>query len=408
MKGDKRVIERLNEALFLELGAVNQYWLHYRLLNDWGYTKLAKKERAESIEEMQHADKLIDRIIFLEGHPNLQTVAPLRIGQNVKEVLEADLAGEYDARASYKKSRDICHEAGDYVSMKLFETLLIDEEGHIDFLETQLELLGKIGEEKYGQLNADSANEAEDHSNPETAAGGRLFLFIGKVPEFGNHFLVDAALERNDEFRQALHRLPVPGIEFGCVPRRWRIDLDFAFIAFEPECEPALCLAAIFTPQSDADQFRRKIVVNPVARFRQQPHRFHSRLFVKLANGRGQRPFTLINAPLWHLPQMRRAIIFGIAFLDAPAGPHQALGVQNHHPRTGTIGQIFCFDCHGFPALSERHKGAEMAAGKVYCPAGSETRAETPTISIPRPAASRDHREIAAMLSSKAEATPIA
>jgi len=158
LKGDKRVIERLNEALFLELGAVNQYWLHYRLLNDWGYTKLAKKERAESIEEM-----LIDRIIFLEGHPNLQTVAPLRIGQNVKEVLEADLAGEYDARASYKKSRDICHEAGDYVSMKLFETLLIDEEGHIDFLETQLELLGKIGEEKYGQLNADSANEAEDH-----------------------------------------------------------------------------------------------------------------------------------------------------------------------------------------------------------------------------------------------------
>jgi uncharacterized protein len=89
-------------------------------------------------------------------------------------------------------------------------------------------------------------------------------------------------------------------------------------------------------------------------------------------------------------------------------GPHQAFGVQNHHPRTGTIGQIFCFDCHGFPALSERHKGAEMAAGKVYCPAGSETRAETPTISIPRPAASRDHREIAAMLSSKAEATPIA
>jgi len=161
LKGDKRVIEQLNEALFLELGAVNQYWLHYRLLNDWGYTKLAKKERAESIEEMQHADKIIDRIIFLEGHPNLQTVAPLRIGQNVKEVLEADLAGEYDARTAYKKSRDICHDAGDYVSMKLFETLLIDEEGHIDFLETQLDLLNKIGEAKYGQLNADSADAAE-------------------------------------------------------------------------------------------------------------------------------------------------------------------------------------------------------------------------------------------------------
>ena len=161
MKGDKQVIERLNEALFLELGAVNQYWLHYRLLEDWGYTKLAKKERAESIEEMQHADKLVARIIFLEGHPNLQKVGALRIGQNVKEVLEADLAGEYDARTSYKQSRDICYQAGDYVTMKLFEELLIDEEGHIDFLETQLELLNKIGEEKYGQLNAGSADEAE-------------------------------------------------------------------------------------------------------------------------------------------------------------------------------------------------------------------------------------------------------
>ncbi|MDK1490915.1 bacterioferritin [Sinorhizobium sp. 7-81] len=161
MKGDKKVIEQLNEALFLELGAVNQYWLHYRLLEDWGYTLLAKKEREESIEEMHHADKLIDRIIFLEGHPNLQTVAPLRIGQNVKEVLKADLAGEYDARNAYKNSRDVCHAAGDYVSMKLFEELLADEEGHINFLESQLQLLDTIGEEKYGQLNAAPANEAE-------------------------------------------------------------------------------------------------------------------------------------------------------------------------------------------------------------------------------------------------------
>lgn len=161
MKGDKKVIEQLNEALYLELGAVNQYWLHYRLLDDWGFTLLAKKERAESIEEMQHADKLVSRIIFLEGHPNLQTVAPLRIGQNVKEVLEADLAGEYDARTAYKNSRDICHAAGDYVSMKLFEELLMDEEGHIDFLETQLDLLNSIGLEKYGQLNAAPANEVE-------------------------------------------------------------------------------------------------------------------------------------------------------------------------------------------------------------------------------------------------------
>ena len=161
MKGDSKVIERLNQAVFLELGAVNQYWVHYRLLEDWGYQKLAKKERAESIEEMHHADRLIARIIFLEGHPNLQTLAPLRIGQNVKEVLEADLAGEYDARTAYKASRDICHEAGDYVSMNLFEDLLKDEEGHIDFLETQLDLLAKIGEERYGLLNAEPANEAE-------------------------------------------------------------------------------------------------------------------------------------------------------------------------------------------------------------------------------------------------------
>ncbi|TCT40255.1 bacterioferritin [Martelella mediterranea] len=161
MKGDKKVIERLNEALFLELGAVNQYWLHYRLLEDWGLTKLASKERAESIEEMHHADKLVDRIIFLEGHPNLQTVAPLRIGQNVKEVLEADLAGEHEARNSYKESRDICHAAGDYVSMKLFEELMMDEEGHIDFLETQLELFETLGEKKYAQLNAGATDEAE-------------------------------------------------------------------------------------------------------------------------------------------------------------------------------------------------------------------------------------------------------
>lgn len=92
------MIERLNEALFLELGAVNQYWLHYRLLEDWGLGQLARKERAESIEEMRHADEIIARIIFLEGHPNLQTLAPLKIGTNVREVLAADLSGEYDAR----------------------------------------------------------------------------------------------------------------------------------------------------------------------------------------------------------------------------------------------------------------------------------------------------------------------
>ena len=163
MKGNKKIIERLNEALKLELGAVNQYWLHYRMLANWGYTKLAKKERAESVEEMHHADKLIDRIIFLEGHPNLQHVAPLMIGENLKEVLECDLKGEHIARESYAKSREICREAGDYVTMQLFEELLKDEEGHIDFLETQLDLLSRIGVENYGQLQSASADEFEGH-----------------------------------------------------------------------------------------------------------------------------------------------------------------------------------------------------------------------------------------------------
>lgn len=163
MKGNKKVIDRLNEALKLELGAVNQYWLHYRMLANWGYSKLAKKERAESIEEMQHADKLIDRIIFLEGLPNLQTVAPLMIGENLKEVLECDLKGEHIAREHYRKSREICRDEQDYVTMALFEELLKDEEGHIDFLETQLDLLGRIGLENYGQLNADSADETPGH-----------------------------------------------------------------------------------------------------------------------------------------------------------------------------------------------------------------------------------------------------
>ena len=161
MRGSEKVIARLNEALFLELTAINQYWLHYRLLDDMGLAKMAKKEREESIEEMQHADKLISRIIFLDGHPNLQSIPPLRIGQTVKEILEADLAGELDARASYKASREICASEGDYVSMALFDQLLADEEGHIDFLETQLALYGKLGEAAYMQLNAASTDAAE-------------------------------------------------------------------------------------------------------------------------------------------------------------------------------------------------------------------------------------------------------
>lgn len=161
MKGDANVIEYLNRSLRHELTAVNQYWLHYRLLDDWGFRKLAQKEREESIEEMQHADKLIERIIFLEGHPNLQTLDPLKIGENIEEVLKSDLEAEYSARALYKEAREACRDAGDYVTMQLFEGLLSDEEGHIDFIETELELMENIGVQNYGQLQATPANESE-------------------------------------------------------------------------------------------------------------------------------------------------------------------------------------------------------------------------------------------------------
>lgn len=161
MKGEPKVIEYLNAALRSELTAVSQYWLHYRLQEDWGYGHLAAKSRAESIEEMHHVDKLIERIIFLEGHPNLQKLDPLRIGQNVRETLEADLAAEHDARNLYIEARQHCEQVADFVSKILFEELLADEEGHINFLETQLDLLSKLGEERYGLLNAKPADKAD-------------------------------------------------------------------------------------------------------------------------------------------------------------------------------------------------------------------------------------------------------
>ncbi len=161
MKGDAKVIEFLNAALRSELTAVSQYWLHYRLQEDWGYGHLADKSRAESIEEMHHADRLIARIIFLEGHPNLQKLDALRIGQTVRETLEADLAGEHDARTLYIQAREHCEKVGDYVSKALFESLIADEEGHIDFLETQLGLFDRLGAERYGLLNAKPASQAE-------------------------------------------------------------------------------------------------------------------------------------------------------------------------------------------------------------------------------------------------------
>lgn len=151
MKGDQKVIEYLNKALRHELTAINQYWLHYRLLDNWGLKDLAKKWRAESIEEMQHADKITDRIIFLDGFPNMQVLDPLHIGQTVQEILDADLKAEYSARALYEEAATHCHAVKDYVTRDLFEGLMKDEESHIDFLETQIDLVKRIGVELYSQ-----------------------------------------------------------------------------------------------------------------------------------------------------------------------------------------------------------------------------------------------------------------
>ena len=161
MKGDAKVIDYLNKGLRSELTAVSQYWLHYRLLDNWGFKSLGKIWRKESIEEMHHADKITDRIIFLEGFPNMQVIDPLRIGQNVKEVLDCDLAAEMSARALYTEAATHCIAVKDYVSRDLFDQLLKDEEHHIDFLETQLDLVSKIGVELYSQHHIGEAEDSD-------------------------------------------------------------------------------------------------------------------------------------------------------------------------------------------------------------------------------------------------------
>jgi bacterioferritin len=161
MKGDKKVIEHLNLALKKELTAVNQYFLHSRMLEDWGVTKLAKHEYKESIEEMHHADSLIKRILFLEGLPNLQELGKLLIGESVKEILECDLKLELDGAAHYREAVAYAHSVNDFVSRDLFAKILGDEEHHIDYLETQLELFKQIGEQNYIQLNSESPLDAE-------------------------------------------------------------------------------------------------------------------------------------------------------------------------------------------------------------------------------------------------------
>jgi len=168
MKGDPKVIEYLNKGLRSELTAINQYWLHYRILDNWGFEELAKKWKAESIEEMHHADKFVDRILFLDGFPNMQVLDPLRIGQNVKEMMECDLAAENGARALYQEAATYCHSVKDYVSRDLFESIMKDEEHHIDFLETQLDLVERIGIQLYeqkhmGDIGDDNPPEGEGH-----------------------------------------------------------------------------------------------------------------------------------------------------------------------------------------------------------------------------------------------------
>src|ERR1700723_3590835 len=145
MRGEPGVVDYLNKALRHELTAVNQYWLHYRLLGNWGYKDLAKQWRKESIEEMEHADQLVDRIIFLDGFPNMQVLDPLHIGQTVKEGIACDLVAEMSARALYEEAATHCHGVRDYVSRDLFEKLMPDEEERIAFLERQPDLAPNPG-----------------------------------------------------------------------------------------------------------------------------------------------------------------------------------------------------------------------------------------------------------------------
>ena len=151
MKGDSKVIEHLNKVLYNELTAINQYFLHYRMYKNWGYKELADHEYHESIDEMKHADQLIDRILFLDGLPNLQKLGKLLIGEGPIEAISCDLNLEMAAHADLKSAITYCEEVRDYVSRDLFKHILESEEEHIDWLETQVELIGQIGEANYLQ-----------------------------------------------------------------------------------------------------------------------------------------------------------------------------------------------------------------------------------------------------------------
>ncbi len=157
MKGDPKVLDLLNEALKAELTAINQYWLHYRVLDNWGIDKLAEYERHESIDEMKHADRLAERILFLDGLPNFQALGRLRIGENVEEILKADLEAEHEGAAIYRNLVVQSEKVRDFVTRDLARSILEDEEKHIDFIETQFEMIARMGLENYIQLQSESA-----------------------------------------------------------------------------------------------------------------------------------------------------------------------------------------------------------------------------------------------------------
>jgi len=151
MQGDQRVIEFLNDQLSAELTAINQYFLHAKMQENWGFTRLAKHTKAESIDEMRHAEILTDRILFLEGLPNYQKLFALRIGETVKEQFECDMKVEVEAVDRLRRGIEYMRSVGDVTSARIFEDILADEEHHIDYLETQLELIEKLGEQLYLQ-----------------------------------------------------------------------------------------------------------------------------------------------------------------------------------------------------------------------------------------------------------------